>query len=232
MLWPRLIPADGRAISDASNPRGLTPRVWNSATAWPWLDRLSDPFGALEGNGLRATFESLPTHPSGTGLPTEVALDSLHLRPVVTQATDDSHFRHGLCGDPVHTPSRLAIRNMRVNRRGATGDAVVNVYTNYWTGEIVTNTTWTGHVYVGGDVTVRDGVVLTINENAQVRFLTPESDDDANGISELIVDATGSLVVEGGVTFRAALASPGVGVSRARRLRGMTAGRGRMWSGI
>ena len=77
---PRLIPADRRSIFNAGGQAepNLDPiTALNPTFVYPWQDRLSDPFGALEGNGL----------PTGTVLP------GRQYRPVVTEADDDSLLR-------------------------------------------------------------------------------------------------------------------------------------------
>ncbi len=190
-----LIPADGRSIFDAR--RRLVqaePTSANSSYTYVWQDRLSDPFGAVEQNG---PFGLLPgrTH-----------------RPSVTEATDATHLRYAL-GNNVPRPSRLAFRNIRVHRGASGGDyAEVDIYHNYWAGELDRNTTWRGTVYVGGDVTIPASTTLTIERGTQIRFLA-DTDDTGSGRtrtrSELIVE--GELTVEaesdasdGGVTFRSA----------------------------
>ena len=134
----RLVPADNRSVVNSTRgcppqpggqpctpatgltgpiTEGLTPRTFNSSTVYPWIDHLSDPFDAKEGNGLRSTFLPLPTHRSGANLPTMPTLARDDLRPAVTQATDDSHLqrnRYDCLSDD--GPSRVAFRNIRVNR--------------------------------------------------------------------------------------------------------------------
>ncbi|HID28908.1 MAG TPA: hypothetical protein EYP19_02760, partial [Desulfobacterales bacterium] len=53
-----------------------------------------------------------------------------------------------------------------------------NFYHNYWSGSITSNTTWSGEIYVGGDITVNSGVTLTISPGTTVNFATT---DDQGG---------------------------------------------------
>ena len=75
-------------------------------------------------------------------------------------------------------------------------------------GPIATNTTWSGTVHIGGDVTVLDGVTLTISPGTEVRFAA-NSDDQHGGYDpdkcELIVEGT---LEADGVTFRSDSGSP------------------------
>ena len=235
MIWkrtglqrPRLVPADNRSVYDATkncppkagsnhppcNPatgftgpitEGLTPRTFNSSTVYPWIDRISDPFGAKEDNGLRSTFLPLPTHRNGIGLPAEPTLAGDNLRPVITDATDDTHLRRNryYCVSNNDEPSRIAFRNIRVTRDAAnpaTGSALVDIYFNHWVGPIDGMETWSDTVYVGGDVTIESGASVTITSDTAVRFLSPVG-ADANGRPELIVQSGASLTVGTGVTF-------------------------------
>ena len=74
----------------------------------------------------------------------------------------------------------------------------------FWVGTIAENTTWSGTVRVGGDVTVPTNVTLTIEANSTIQFL---ADTDAaaggtdTGRSELIVQGT-LTASAGGITFR------------------------------
>ena len=67
-------------------------------------------------------------------------------------------------------------------------------------GSITGTESWSGDVYVGGDVTIERGASLTIS-GAVVHFLAPEG-SDGNGRSELIVASGGSLAAGAGVSFR------------------------------
>ncbi|MYB71772.1 MAG: hypothetical protein F4X75_25135 [Gemmatimonadetes bacterium] len=204
-----LIPADGRSIFDARHqPVQKEPTSVSSSYTYVWQDRLSDPFGAVEQRG--------PLGP----------LPGREHRPTVRQATDATHLQHatystasGTTADanPDLGPSRLAFRNIRIHRGASGGDyAEMDIYHNYWAGELEQNTTWRGIVYVGGDVTVPASSTLTIARGTQVRFLA-NTDDTSGGRdrtrSELIVE--GVLTVEaasgasdGGVTFRSAADTP------------------------
>ena len=223
---PRLVPADNRSVVNSTRncppqpggqpctpatgltgsiTEGLTPRTFSSTTVYPWIDHLSDPFGAKEGNGLRSTFLPLPTHTGGTGLPAEPTLARSDLRPVVTGAADDTHLRRNRY-DRISNddgPSRVAFRNIRVTRNAAnpaTGRARVDVYFDHWVGPIDGMETWSDTVYVGGDVTIESGGSVTIADSTTVHFLSPLG-ADANGRPELIVQSGGALTVGPGVTF-------------------------------
>ena len=187
----RLIPADGRSIRDArertyGNNRIESPNVsglvsgrdWPRLVdnyAYPWQDRVSDPFDALEGNGL-------------TG---QTLWGSAH-RPVVKAADDDQLLRAmpNRRGPKkirmLNPPTQVAVRNIRVQRDDPSPHALVDVYFNHWAGRINKGTsqepsdptpTWEKVVYVGGDVTIEDGTTVTIADNAQVLFLAPGPDD-------------------------------------------------------
>ncbi|MCY4603962.1 MAG: hypothetical protein OXE49_06990, partial [Gemmatimonadetes bacterium] len=204
-----LIPADGRSIFDARHrPVLAEPTSVSSSYTYVWQDRLSDPFGAVEQRG-----------PLGS-------LPGREHRPTVRHATDATHLQHATYSTTLETtadantdprPSRLAFRNIRIHRGASGGDyAEVDIYHNYWAGELDRNTTWSGIVYVGGDVTVPTNTTLTIERGTQVRFLA-DTDDIGGGNdtarSELIVEgelivAAASEVSDGGVAFRSAADTP------------------------
>ena len=101
-------------------------------------------------------------------------------------------------------PSRVALRNIRVIRDATdprTGYALVNIYTDYWTGSITDRVTWTGEIYVGGDVTVETGATLMISDGATVHFLNAIGTDDR---SDIIVGSGGFMEIGKGVTFKSA----------------------------
>ena len=185
---PRLIPADGRSIFNAKTSAvGEEPNLdpitaLDPTFVYPWQDRLSDPFGALEGNGL----------------PSETVLPGRQYRLVVTEADDDSLLRRDPRGN-MDNPSRRAFRNIRVNRDASPPNAEVDIYFDHWVGEIAGMETWgPDSVYVGGDVTIlRD---LTIADNTTVNFLAPTG-TDVSDYPELIVSDGGTLTVGTGVTF-------------------------------
>ena len=195
LLWRRtssrrasnalLIPADGRSIVDArQRPGQAEPEEEDLTYTYVWQDRLSDPFGAVEQDG---PFGPLPGSPH---------------RPTITQATDATHLRHVTDTNPDPGDSHLAFRNIRNN-----GDhALVDIYTNYWSGEITGSVTWSGTVYVGGDVTVPEGTTLTIEPGTVVQ-LAGSGDMMGTGHSttkaEMLV--YGNLIADG-VTFTAAAA--------------------------
>ena len=183
-----LIPADGRSIFDArARPGRAEPTEEDPTYTYVWQDRLSDPFGAVEQDG---PFGPLP--------------DSEH-RPSVADATDATHLRYDLGGN-LRGPSRLAFRNIRIHRDHAEGEhAWVDIYFNYWAGVLRGNTTWSGIVYVGGDVTIPDRVRLTLTPGTEVRFLANTDDTDSGDTdrSELIVQDGGTLEANAGnITFR------------------------------
>ena len=222
-----VIPADERRIYDARTDAGgggPTRRQFTSNFNYTWLDRLSDAFGPPTTNNHRETFRPMPYYAAdgdGNDLPATMALDRQNLRPVVT-AADDGHFqvpnvgvsrssRYTYSTSPTaspstqpHSPSRRAVRNIRVTRDAsnpATGHATVDVYFDHWVGPIDDTETWgPGPVHVGGDVTVLDGASLTISDNTTVCFLAPLG-TDANDRPELIVADGGNLTVGTGVTF-------------------------------
>ena len=158
----------------------------NPAVSIP-QDRLSDPFGAIA---------------------------QLH-GPTVTQATDTTHLRHETIGDGGNRDpgaSHLAFRNIRNN-----GDhALVDIYTNYWSGPITGSVTWSDTVYVGGDITVPVGATLTISPGTLVRFTA--NSDDLSGFpfaDKSVLKVNGTLVAEGtaadSITFESDAASPAAG---------------------
>lgn len=63
----------------------------------------------------------------------------------------------------------LAILNIQYS--GAGNEKVkFDIRQNYWEGPITTNTTWSGQVYVGENITVNSGVTLTISAGTTVLF--------------------------------------------------------------
>jgi hypothetical protein len=81
----------------------------------------------------------------------------------------------------------------------------VNFYTNYWSGTISANTTWSSAnspYYIGGDITIGAGVTLIIQSGVTVNFL--DYDDQSSGKSstkpEIIVNGT---LQADGATFTA-----------------------------
>ena len=94
--------------------------------------------------------------------------------------------------------------NVLVTNISASGMEMTANLSPFWVGTIAENTTWSGTVRVGGDVTVSPNVTLTIEENSTIQFL---ADTDAaaggtdTGFSELIVQGT-LTASEGGITFR------------------------------
>ncbi len=63
----------------------------------------------------------------------------------------------------------LAILNIQYS--GAGNEKVkFDIRQNYWEGAISSNATWSGQVFVGGDITVNSGVTLTISDGTTVLF--------------------------------------------------------------
>ena len=104
---------------------------------------------------------------------------------------------------------RINIDNITNNETNTT----IDIYINYWAGPITASTTWSGTVYVGGDVTISSGVTLTVASGTEVHFLA-NTDDTGGGDdmarSELIVADGGVLNAVAGtteadhITFRSA----------------------------
>ena len=189
---PILIVADGRRIRDARDQE-------ERPTSQEYQDQLSDPFpGSAAVNAVYA-------HTAATGLRQE-------------NNTSWSYANQD--------PGNLGVAFTDIQR--SNGELTLDVQLNYWAGTLagrsgVVNPTreiwgdripsWdTGTVYVAGDVTIPDGVSLTIARGTKVRFLsdpevTPYSNDHDTARSELIVEGVLTVgaaneVSDGGVTFR------------------------------
>ncbi|MCK6575684.1 Ig-like domain-containing protein, partial [Myxococcota bacterium] len=65
----------------------------------------------------------------------------------------------------------------------------------YWAGALAADTTWSGTIYVSGDVTVPANRTLTIEPGTQILFAPV--DQDANGVGDYLIDTTGTLMVNG-----------------------------------
>ncbi|MCE2449741.1 MAG: hypothetical protein J4F35_15585, partial [Candidatus Latescibacteria bacterium] len=114
----------------------------------------------------------------------------------------------------------IAVHNIQA---GSNGVMQADIYRNYWSGPITEDTVWDifgGRIIVGGDVTIRSGVTLTIKPGVEVRFIA-NSDDTGSGndnvLSEVIVEDGGRLIageqLETGsnffpVTFRSSTNDP------------------------
>jgi M6 family metalloprotease-like protein len=90
--------------------------------------------------------------------------------------------------------SRTGLAILNIQYSGAGNSKVkFDIHQNYWEGVISTNTTWSGNVFVGGDVTVAGGVTLTVQSGAVITFAA-NSDNQAGGLSstrcEIIVNGT------------------------------------------
>ncbi len=104
-----------------------------------------------------------------------------------------------------NNPTGFAVTNI-----SSTGNLMrADFYHNYWSGSINQNTTWTGEIFVGGDITVESGISLTIDPNTTITFAANE-DDQTSGYNtskcELIVHG---LLEADGVTFTSSNSIPG-----------------------
>ena len=212
VVKPAVIPADGRAIFNAlsEDQEGATIKAYSESAVYAWLDQLSDPFGAKEGNGVEETIRSLPYFRDATNPePTNYVYPNPEDRVTPDWATDASHFASfGIGGNTF-----VGVRNIHIVRDdNGSGYAVANVYTNYLEG-VVTTREWSDKVFVGADVTVPEGETMTIADDTMVYFLSPRNPGataenphgiDANGteISEIIVQDGGTLNIGGSVSFR------------------------------
>ena len=129
----------------------------------------------VEANGLRSTIESMASYQGED--PAAVANrdalpDYMQLvgpapgrnwpahRVTPDWATDESHFarppsRTDANGNRVNDddPLHVALRNIVVNR-GTDPHALVNIFHGYWEGTLTQSASWSGDVYVGGDLIV------------------------------------------------------------------------------
>ncbi len=160
----QLIPADNRRIFNAlrwQNPfRGSTIREWDESFSYPWIDRISDPFGAVvevepdafgsggvEANGLRTTIQSMKAYQDADppNLPAHMMLDGGEHRVTQDWVTDSSHFMNPLAildhndsptgRTTANDPVNIGLRNIVVHRTGTnseTGYAILNIYPNYY----------------------------------------------------------------------------------------------------
>ncbi len=117
-----------------------------------------------------------------------------------TAGYDDNGTPGNLEDDRQIVPTGIAVRNIS----SSGGIVRADILLNYWTGPITANTTWSGTVTVGGDVTIPAGVTLTINPNTTVR-LSGSGDVMASGLDETKAELVvyGTLIAEG-VTFTSA----------------------------
>ncbi len=217
---PRLIPADGRLLRDSRNKgsdgeylrqpideskvSGTDVPNLTSGVVYPWHDRLSDPFG----------------HIADIGLPSGFTLGGT--RRDLSHVDDTNGLVEGYSFQD-YPPTRVAIRRIRMMPDAdnvKTGKAKVNIYLNHWIGDVdppnamsVSDFHAEGQVYVGGDLTIKEGATLTIRGNSVVRFLEPITlDSNGNRQSDIIVEKGGTLMIERGVVFRSAM-EPGRGTT-------------------
>lgn len=89
--------------------------------------------------------------------------------------------------DSVGDPTRRITKNL------------VDGLTSTFVGDIAQNMTWSGDIYLGGDVTIDAGATVTINPGARIFFFT--NDVERTGVDptkvEIIVKSGGALVVNG-----------------------------------
>ncbi len=219
----QLLPADGRPLSNALGVHaGYSSREFSTTDIYPWMERLSDPFGAIEGNGLRQTILSMKAYKEDGETLTDdplVLTGGTH-RWTPDWATDDNLLtlinQTDVDSDLITETSdtHIALRNIHVVRGGASGYALVNVYLNYQEGPLPDDAVeWSGSVYVGADVTIGEDQTLDIADDAVVHFLAPRSagptsehphgvDPNGTNITELIVQDSGTLNIGRNVTFR------------------------------
>ncbi len=206
----RLIPADQRSIANAltQTSGGATSIQVTNSTLFPWLDLISDPFGAdmhtSNPNGLRTTIATMKYYQDNPGsLPTNLSLRDPAHRRTPDWASDASHFLKRNIGSTTteDAPTYLAVRNIHIVRVEESGHAVANVYKNYLGGDLVASVELSGDIYVGDDVVIGADEVLTIADNSTVYFLNPKS-PDTNSRSDFVVEDEGRLAIGQGVTFR------------------------------
>ena len=124
-----------------------------------------------------------------------------------TAGYHDNGTPSDLVDDRQNVRTGIAVRDIRTLPGGI---VQADFHLNYWSGSIATNTTWSGTVTVGGDVTVASGATLTLAAGTEVRFLA-NTDDTGSGTdatkSELIVSGTLNAGA-GNITLRSTNADP------------------------
>ena len=201
---------------------------WIDITSDPFgaVQEVSTGDNLVEANGLRSTIESMASYQGEEDpeVANRMALpDYMQLvgpapgrnwpahRVTPDWATDESHFarppsRTDANGNRVgdDDPLHVALRNIVVNR-GTDPHAFVNIFHGYWEGTLTQSATWSGDVYVGGDLIVPDGITLTIGNGTTVHFLKPRASDvNSNEIAEIVVRDRGTLDIGTDVTFTSA----------------------------
>ena len=88
--------------------------------------------------------------------------------------------------------THIAITNIHQD-----GDSIVfNIFQNYWSGPITSNTTWSSAnspYYIGGDITVESGATLSITANTEVIFLSGDAESGGNNTSKSEIIVEGEL---------------------------------------
>ena len=225
----QLIPADNRRIFNAllQPASGATVREWDASFSYPWIDRISDPFGAVvevepdpfgsggvEANGLRSTIQSMEAYQATIPpiLSAHMMLNGSEHRVTQDWVTDSSHFMNPLheldhagnsTGTTANAPVNIGLRNIVVHRTGTnseTGYAILNIYPNYYEAPLSSTPTmqsWSGDIYIGADVEIPSGVTLTIEQDASVYFLTPRPEEDTSTTDT----GNSELIVQSGGTL-------------------------------
>ncbi len=114
-------------------------------------------------------------------------------------SADTNPSSNGYDGSSRTSPEQILSHKAILNIKQKVGDTDViqaDFFTNYWSGPITSNTTWTSAnspYSIGGDITVESGVTLTIESGATVNFIAGQ-DDQSGGkysdLSEIIVNGT------------------------------------------
>ncbi len=84
-----------------------------------------------------------------------------------------------------------------LNMQGFVGAAFNDTWSRgpYWAGSISSDTTWSGTIYITGDLTVDAGATLTMSPGTKVLFV--KHDQDANGVGDFSIIGNGKIVATG-----------------------------------